>query len=131
MSSLANLQIAKRAAKVNPTCKVANVYSIAQENGTAVMSAEGAFEYDLAEVTFGYADPVREDEFTATPSYKGNFKVVVLSELAPNGAALILLGGTFYAINTLVGGDPQGVHLEYDCFSLGADEAPTIRNNTL
>lgn len=128
MSKLTALQTAKRAAACNPAFKDAKVYVTAQDGGAPVYTAAGELQYDAAETTLGYVDKSRETVLTLGPSYVGSHLVTVLSEVAPNGAALILLDGVFYQINSVHSANVLGTAITYDCTSLSTTDAPVIRN---
>lgn len=73
-------------------------------------------------------DKSRETVLTLGPSYVGSHLVTVLSEVAPNGGALIFRDGVFYQINSVHSANVQGTALTYDCTSLSTTDAPVIRN---
>lgn len=131
MTKLSPLQMMKRAAKQNPAYKRANVYTVAQDDGATVYTAEGELQFDLAEETFGYVDRTKETLFTNAEAYTGSHVLSVLSESLPNGVAMIMLDGALYVINGLHSSDALAVSVRYDCNALSPDDPPTIRNNTL
>lgn len=125
------LQAAKRAARQNPTLKQANVYVVATDEGETVYSAEGEMQFDLAEETWGFVDRAKETTFTINETYQGDTVITVLSEVSPNGAAMILIGGVFYGISTVHSADAAQVTMRYVCNALSETDAPTIRSNSL
>ena len=62
----------------------------------------------------GYMDKSRETVLTLGPSYVGSHLVTVLSEVAPNGAALFLLDRVFYQINSVHSANVLGTAITYD-----------------
>ena len=127
MVKLSPLTIAKRAARGNPAFKAAKVYVTALDGGAPLYTAAGELQYDAAETTLGYVDRSRETVLTLGPSYVGSHLVTVLSEVAPNGAALILLDGAFYQINSVHSSNVLATLITYDCTSLSTTDAPVIR----
>jgi hypothetical protein len=73
---------------------------------------------DCSDGPVGYVDRSRETVLTLGPSYVGSHLVTVLSEVAPNGAALILLDGAFYQINSVHSSNVLATLITYDCTSL-------------
>ena len=127
MSRLTPLQMAKRAASHNPAFKTAKVYVTATAEGSPVYTAAGELQYDSAEITLGYIDRSKETVLTLGQGYSGACLVTVLSEVAPNGAALILLDGVFYQIGHVHSADALGTSITYACTSLSITDAPVIR----
>lgn len=127
MTRLTPLQTAKRAAAQNPAFKVAKVYVTAQDGGSPVYTAAGELQYDAAETTLGFVDRTRETTLTLGPSYVGSAIVTVLSEVAPNGAALVLVDGRLYQINSVHSSDVVATCIRYVCTSLADTDAPVIR----
>ena len=128
MSKLTPLQTAKRAAKFNPAFKNAIVYITATDGGVPVYDAAGELQYDRAEDTLGYVDKSKETVLTLAATYQGSHLVTVLSEVAPNGAALILIDGVFYQIVSVHSANVLATMVTYDCKALGQNDAPVIRN---
>jgi len=128
MTKLPPLTTAKRAARQNPAFKRAMVYVTAQDSGEAVYDAAGELQYDKADDTLGYVDKSKETVLTFGPSYLGSHLVTVLSEVAPNGAALILIDGVFYSIVSVHSANVLATLITYDCNALGPSDAPVIRN---
>ncbi len=128
MGKLSPLTIAKRAAKSNPAFKAAKVYATAQEGGAPLYTAAGELQYDAAETTLGYVDRSRETVLTLGPSYVGSHLVTVLAGIVPNGAALILMDGAFYQINSVHSSNVLATLITYDCTSLSTTDDPVIRN---
>lgn len=127
MTRLSPLQTAKRAAAHNPAFRQAKVYVTATDAGSPVYTAAGELQFDSAEVTLGYVDRSKETVLTLGPGYVGKALVTILSEVAPNGAALILLDGVFYQIEAVHSADALGTSVTYACTSLADDDAPLIR----
>lgn len=128
MSKLSPLTTAKRAARQNPAFKRALIYVTAQDNGEAVYDAAGELQYDRADDTLGYVDKSKETILTLAATYQGSHLVTVLSEVAPNGAALILIDGVFYQIVSVHSSNVLATMVTYDCRALDATDAPVIRN---
>ncbi|MCT4555853.1 MAG: hypothetical protein N4A53_14285 [Pelagimonas sp.] len=128
MTKLSPLQTAKRAAKFNPAFKRALVYVTATDSGVPVYDAAGELQYDRAEATLGYVDKTKETVLTLSATYQGSHLVTVLSEVAPNGAALILIGGVFYQIVSVHSANVLSTMVTYDCKALGPNDAPVIRS---
>lgn len=128
MTKLSPIQTAKRAAKFNPVFKRALVYITATDSGVPVYDAAGELQYDRAEDTLGYVDKTKETVLTLSASYQGSHLVTVLSEVAPNGAALILIDGVFYQIVSVHSANVLATMVTYDCKALGPNDAPVIRN---
>ncbi|WP_323783430.1 hypothetical protein [Thalassovita sp.] len=128
MSKLSALATAKRAARQNPAFKQAIVYATATDAGAPVYTAEGELQYDKADDTLGYIDKTKETVLTLAATYQGSHLVTVLSEVAPNGAALILIDSTFYQIVSVHSSNVLATMVTYDCRALDATDAPTIRN---
>ena len=100
----------------------------AQDSGAPVYDAAGELQYDKADDTLGYVDKSKETVLTFGPSYLGSHLVTVLSEVAPNGAALILIDGVFYSIVSVHSANILATMITYDCNALGPSDAPVIRN---
>lgn len=128
MNTLTPMQAQLRMAKHSPLYKQAVLYGVSEENGAAVYDAEGQMQYDRISQTYGYVDRTKETNLTVAASYEGSHRVTIVSDVAPNGFALILLDGVFYAVLSVHAGDVLGVSLTLDCTSLPADEPPNIRN---
>lgn len=128
MSKLSALQTAKRAAKFNPAFKRALVYITATDSGVPAYDAAGELQYDRAEDTLGYVDKTKETVLTLSATYQGSHLVTVLSEMAPNGAALILIDSVFYQIVSVHSANVLATIVTYDCKALSASQAPVIRN---
>lgn len=128
MSKLTPLQTAKRAAKFNPAFKNALVYITATDGGVPVYDGAGELQYDRAEETLGYVDKSKETVLTLAATYQGSHLVTVLSEVAPNGAALILIDGVFYQIVSVHSANVLATMVTYDCKALGQNDAPMICN---
>lgn len=128
MSRLSPLQTAKRTAKFNLAFKRAFVYITATDSGVPVYDAAGELQYDRAEDTLGYVDKTKETVLTHSATYKGSHLVTVLSEVAPNGAALILMDGVFYQIVSVHSANVLATMVTYDCKALGLNDVPVIRN---
>ncbi|WP_420010421.1 hypothetical protein [Tateyamaria sp.] len=122
------IDTALRMAKVSPLYSEAVLYGTAEESGAAVFDAAGEMQFDRMGQTYGYADKSKETVFTASQTYEGSHLVTVISDYAPNGLALILLGDVFYVVHSVHSSDVLGVSLTLDCTSLPADEPPNIRN---
>lgn len=127
MTKLSPLQIAKRAARQNPAFKRALVYKTATHNGQPIYDAAGELQYDRAEDTLGFVDKSKETVLTLSPSYQGSHLVTVLSEMAPSGAALLLIDGVFYQIVSVHSANVLATQVTYDCKSLSTTDAPVIR----
>lgn len=125
------LETALRAARHNPVWKPACVYVVAEDNGQTVYDASGELQYDLAEETYGFIDRTKETTFTATPTYEGATIVTILSEVAPNGAAVVLIEDTFYSIHSVHSADAMGISVRYVCHALPETDLPLIRWNML
>lgn len=93
-----------------------------------VYDAAGELQYDRAEDTLGYVDKTKETVLTLAATYQGSHLVTVLSEVAPNGAALILIDGVFYQIVSVHSANVLATMVTYDCKALGPNDAPVIRN---
>lgn len=128
MSRLSPLQTGKRAAKSNPAFKRALVGPAATDSGMPVYDAAGELQYDRAGDTLGYVDKSKETVLTLSAAYQGSHLVTVLSEVAPNGAALILIDGVFYQIVSVHSANVLATMVTYDCRALCPNDTPVIRN---
>lgn len=122
------LDMTLRMAKVSPLYSDAVLYGIAEDNGTTIYDAAGEMQFDRLGQTYGYADKSKETVFTSNNTYEGSHLVTVITDHAPNGLALILLGDVFYTVHSVHSSDVLGISLTLDCTSLPTDEPPNIRN---
>jgi len=114
-------------AKVSPLYSEAVLYGVAEDEGATVYDAEGQMQHDRIGQTYGYADKSKETVLTGSQTYEGSHLVTVITDYAPNGLSLILLGDVFFTVCSVHSSDVLGVSITLDCNSLPADEPPNIR----
>lgn len=127
MNKLTPMQAQLRMAKHSPLYKHAVLYGVSEDNGTTVYDAEGQMQYDRISQTYGYVDRTKETNLTVAASYEGSHRITIVSDVAPNGLAIVLLDGVFNSVLSVHAGDVLGVSTTLDCVSLPADEPPNIR----
>lgn len=121
------IDTALRLAKVSPLYSSAVLYGVAEDDGATVYDAEGQMQFDRIGQTYGYADKSKETVFTSNDTYEGSHLVTVITDIAPNGLSLILLGDAFYTVHSVHSSDVLGVSVTLDCTAIPANEPPNIR----
>lgn len=119
----------KRAAKYNPAWKDARIYEYALDEAGIPMVLDGAYQFDLKEISFGYLDRRPEKEFTISEIYQGSTVICVITENPPDSAHLIKLEDTFYEVKEIQASDALGATVSYIASAM--ETAPDIRTDTL
>lgn len=121
----------RQAARFNPAWRPVRIYVYALDtNGEPIVDANGAFTFDISEVTVGFLDRRADDNFdVSVASYTGDSELVVVTDLPPDPSGIVWLDGLFYQLSEVLSADVLAATVKYKANSLPDGEVPNIRTD--